>query len=178
MVTPRDRHLLLCDAPAVEGSLLSAFLRHAAVSLEDATVVSNSGSLAKDALPQGAFASAASVSEAAGQHRPALLRALIGALCPGGELVVQEAQVRALVLCTAHASVAVLFLSQAIEASLCCVARDSLFLGVYRRQEACQQCLARVLQQDSLSSVALSSVPFFKLVTYYACQRRDAACQN
>ena len=90
----RGQALLLCSAPAVQGSLLSAFLRHVAVSLEDAAVVSNSGSLAKDALPQGVFASAVSVSEAAGQHTPALLRVLLGALCPGGELVVQEAQVR------------------------------------------------------------------------------------
>ena len=124
MVTPRDRHLLLCDAPAVQGSLLSAFLQHVAVSLEDATVVSNSGSLAKDALPQGAFASAVSVSEAAGQHKPALLRALIGALCPGGELVVQEAQVRVLVLCPAHACLAGLLLDEAVCISLCCLARE------------------------------------------------------
>lgn len=130
MVTPKDRHLLLCDAPAAEGSLLSAFLRRVAVRLEDATVVSSSGSLAKDVLPHSTFASAVSVSDTAGHHKPALLRALIGALCPGGELVVQEAQVRVLVLCTAHASLAdlFLFLNQAIRVSPCCAATKQLCL--------------------------------------------------
>ena len=106
MTTSIDRHLLLSNAPAVEGALIGGFLQRVSAGLADATVVSSSGSLAKDALPQGAFAIAVSVSDAAGQHKPALLRALIGVLRPGGELVVQEPQVRLLILCTAHAGTA------------------------------------------------------------------------
>ena len=89
----QNRLLLLCSAPVVDGALIAAFVEHASVRLEDATVVSSSGSLLKDELPQSTFATAVSVASASGQHTAGLLRVLLAALCPGGQLVVQEPQV-------------------------------------------------------------------------------------
>jgi len=99
-----DQVLLLSSGPVVDGSLLAACLQRAAARLEDATVVCASNSLGKDALPQSAFATAVSVAHAAEEHTAGLLRAILGALRPGGALVLQEPQVRTITcLCVAHA---------------------------------------------------------------------------
>eukprot|EP00891_Asterochloris_glomerata_P003893 jgi/Astpho2/3893/fgenesh1_pg.00062_%23_60_t len=82
--------LHLWSTPIVQGAVLNGLLQETGLELQQLAVVTQSGLLSKDALPQQAFDSAMSVADTAGHHTIALLAAMVASLRPGSTVILYE----------------------------------------------------------------------------------------
>lgn len=82
--------VVLAGAPYLPGSSLANILKDLDVNMQQLTVITNSGALQPNTIPQQAFDQGFSLTHSLGHHSSALLGLLAAALKPGASLTVYE----------------------------------------------------------------------------------------
>ena len=80
--------IVLASAPYLPGSSLANVIRDVDVNLQQLTIVTNSGALQPNTIPQQAFDQGFSLAHNSGHHSSALLGLMAAALKPGTSLTI------------------------------------------------------------------------------------------
>lgn len=82
--------IVLASAPCLPGSTLANILKDLDINLQQLTVVTSSGALQPNTIPQQAFDQGVSLTHSLGHHSSALLGLMAAALKPGASLTIYE----------------------------------------------------------------------------------------
>ena len=82
--------IVLASAPCLPGSSLAKISKDLNINLQQLTVVTSSGALQPNTIPQQAFDQGVSLTHSLGHHSSALLGLIAASLKPGASLTIHE----------------------------------------------------------------------------------------